>query len=145
MLNYSFKGNAMLGHYREEPQVMVIDDISATRTILKDMLIEMGFKDIVEAKNGKDALEKLRKHRAQLIICDNMMDGMSGLDLLYQLRNHAYLVDIPFIVVSSCGDVPVIDTALDLGAEDYILKPISFKLFKRKVFDVLRRRLVGAA
>ena len=135
----------MLGHYREEPQVMVIDDISATRTILKDMLIEMGFKDIVEAKNGKDALEKLRKHRAQLIICDNMMDGMSGLDLLYQLRNHAYLVDIPFIVVSSCGDVPVIDTALDLGAEDYILKPISFKLFKRKVFDVLRRRLVGAA
>lgn len=135
----------MLDHYREEPQVMVIDDISATRTILKDMLLEMGFKDIVEAKNGKDALEKLRKHRAQLIICDNMMDGMSGLDLLYQLRNHAYLVDIPFIVVSSCGDVPVIDTALDLGAEDYILKPISFKLFKRKVFDVLRRRLVGAA
>jgi two-component system chemotaxis response regulator CheY len=145
MSNYSFKGNAMLDHYREEPQVMVIDDISATRTILKDMLLEMGFKDIVEAKNGKDALEKLRKHRAQLIICDNMMDGMSGLDLLYQLRNHAYLVDIPFIVVSSCGDVPVIDTALDLGAEDYILKPISFKLFKRKVFDVLRRRLVGAA
>ena len=145
MSNYSIKGNVMLDHYREEPQVMVIDDISATRTILKDMLIEMGFKDIVEAKNGKDALEKLRKHRAQLIICDNMMDGMSGLDLLYQLRNHAYLVDIPFIVVSSCGDVPVIDTALDLGAEDYILKPISFKLFKRKVFDVLRRRLVGAA
>lgn len=145
MSNYSIKGKAMLDHYREEPQVMVIDDISATRTILKDMLIEMGFKDIVEAKNGKDALEKLRKHRAQLIICDNMMDGMSGLDLLYQLRNHAYLVDIPFIVVSSCGDVPVIDTALDLGAEDYILKPISFKLFKRKVFDVLRRRLVGAA
>lgn len=145
MSNYSFKGNAMLDHYREEPQVMVIDDISATRTILKDMLLEMGFKDIVEAKNGKDALEKLRKHRAQLIICDNMMDGMSGLDLLYQLRNHAYLVDIPFIVVSSCGDVPVIDTALDLGAEEYILKPISFKLFKRKVFDVLRRRVVGAA
>ena len=145
MSNYSIKGNVMLDHYREEPQVMVIDDISATRTILKDMLIEMGFKDIVEAKNGKDALEKLRKHRAQLIICDNMMDGMSGLDLLYQLRNHAYLVDIPFIVVSSCGDVPVIDTSLELGAEDYILKPISFKLFKRKVFDVLRRRLVGAA
>lgn len=135
----------MLDQYREEPQVMVIDDIPATRTILKDMLLEMGFKDIVEAKNGKDALEKLRKHRAQLIICDNMMDGMSGLDLLYQLRNYAYLVDIPFIVVSSCGDVPVIDTALDLGAEEYILKPISFKLFKRKVFDVLRRRVVGAA
>ena len=80
---------------------MIVDDISATRAILKDMLNEMGFKDIVEAKSGEDALKKLKQHRAQLIICDNMMDGMSGLDLLYQLRNYAYLVDIPFIVISS--------------------------------------------
>ena len=130
----------MLEEYREEPQVMVIDDIPATRAILKDMLMEMGFKNIVEAKNGYDALDNLKKHRGQLIICDNMMDGMCGLDLLYQLRNYAYLVDIPFIVVSSCGDVPLIDTALDLGAADYILKPVSFKLFKREGLDVLRRR-----
>lgn len=126
--------------FREEPQVMIVDDVSATRAILKDMLTEMGFKDIVEAKSGEEALDKLKQHRAQLIICDNMMDGMSGLDLLYQLRNYAYLVDIPFIVISSNGEVPVVDTALDLGANDYILKPISFKLFKRKVADVLRRR-----
>lgn len=125
---------------REEPQVMIIDDVSATRVILRDMLTEMGFKDIVEAKSGEEALNKLKQHRAQLIICDNMMDGMSGLDLLYQLRNYAYLVDIPFIVISSNGEVPVVDTALDLGADDYILKPISFKLFKRKIADVLRRR-----
>lgn len=130
----------MLQTFREEPQVMIVDDISATRAILKDMLTEMGFKDIVEAKSGEDALTKLKEHRAQLIICDNMMEGMSGLDLLYQLRNYAYLVDIPFIVISSNGEVQMVDTALDLGADDYILKPISFKLFKRKVADVLRRR-----
>jgi two-component system chemotaxis response regulator CheY len=131
--------------FREEPQVMIVDDVSATRVILKDMLTEMGFKDIVEAKSGEDALTKLKRHRAQLIICDNMMDGMSGLDLLYQLRNYAYLVDIPFIVISSNGEVPVVDTALDLGADDYIMKPISFKLFKRKVADVLRRRAASVA
>lgn len=130
----------MLQTFREEPQVMIVDDISATRAILKDMLTEMGFKDVVEAKSGEDALTKLKEHRAQLIICDNMMEGMSGLDLLYQLRNYAYLVDIPFIVISSNGEVQMVDTALDLGADDYILKPISFKLFKRKVADVLRRR-----
>lgn len=126
--------------FREEPQVLVVDDIAATRAILRDMLVEMGFKDIVEAADGREALDKLKKHRAQLIICDNLMDGMCGLDLLYQLRNHAYLVDIPFIVVSSCGDVPMIDAALDLGADDYILKPVSFKLFRRKIYDVLHRR-----
>ena len=135
----------MLRSFREEPQVMIVDDISATRAILKDMLREMGFTDVVEAKSGEDALEKLKKHRAQLIICDNMMNGMSGLDLLYQLRNYAYLVDIPFIVISSNGEVPVVDSALDLGADDYILKPISFKLFKRKIFDVLRRRAATVA
>ncbi len=131
--------------FRDEPHVLVVDDIAATRAILRDMLIEMGFKDIVEARDGKDALEKLKRHRAHLIICDNFMNEMSGLDLLYQLRNHAYLVDIPFIVVSSCGDVPMVDAALDLGADDYIMKPVSFKLFRRKIFDVLHRRaaLVG--
>lgn len=130
----------MLQAYREEPQVLVIDDISATRSVLRDMLTEMGFTDIVEAKNGAEALEKLKEHRAQLIISDYVMDGMTGLDLLSQLRNHPYLVDIPFIVVSSCGDIPVIDTALELGADDYIMKPISFKLLRRKISDVLRRR-----
>jgi len=126
--------------FREEPQVMVVDDIAATRAILRDMLLEMGFDDIVEAADGGEALAKLKEHRAQLIICDNLMDGMGGLDLLYQLRNHPYLVDIPFIVVSSCGDVPMIDTALDLGADEYIIKPVSFKLFRRKIYDVLYRR-----
>jgi CheY-like chemotaxis protein len=124
----------------EEPQVLVVDDVKATRELLCDMLKEMGFFSIVEAVDGREALEKLKKHRAQLIICDQVMEDMSGLDLLYQLRNHPYLVDIPFVVVSSCGDVPVIDTALQLGVDDYILKPISFKLFKKKVFDILRRR-----
>jgi two-component system chemotaxis response regulator CheY len=124
----------------DEPQVLVVDDVPATRELLCDMLKEMGFSEIAEAVDGRDALEKLKKHRAQLIICDQVMEDMSGLDLLYQIRNHPYLVDIPFVVVSSCGDVPVIDTALELGADDYIMKPISFRLFKKKIFDTLRRR-----
>lgn len=130
----------MLSPLFEEPQVIVIDDVQATRALLIDMLKELGFSSIVEASDGREALKKLQKHRAQLIICDHVMNDMTGLDLLSQLRNHPYLVDIPFIVVSSCGDVPVIEAALDLGADDYIVKPISFKLFKRKIFDVLRRR-----
>jgi two-component system chemotaxis response regulator CheY len=130
----------MADTHRQEPQVLVIDDIPATRRILRDMLVEMGFDDIEEAKDGREALDKLKKHRAQLIICDNFMEEMGGLDLLYQLQNHPYLVDIPFIVVSSCGDVQMVDTALDLGADDYIMKPVSFKLFRRKIYDVLQRR-----
>ena len=130
----------MTNIYSEEPQVLVVDDIAATRAIMRDMLYEMGFTSVVEAADGREALEILKDSRAQLIICDHMMEDVSGLDLLYQLRNHAYLVDIPSIVVSSCADVTVVETALDLGAADYIVKPISFKLFRRKIVDVLSRR-----
>jgi len=119
---------------------MVIDDVPETRMLLRDMLEEMGFLSVIEASNGRDALEKLKSKPAHLILCDHVMEEMSGLDLLSQLRNHPYLVDIPFIVVSAVGDVPVIETALDLGADDYLTKPVSFQLLRRKVSDVFRRR-----
>jgi len=131
--------------YTEEPQVLVIDDVPASRAILKDMLTEIGFHAIAEASDGREALEKLKRHRAQLIICDHVMKDMSGLDLLDQLRNHPYLVDIPFILVSACREVSLIDTALELGADDYIPKPISFELFKRKVIDVAVRRAASVS
>lgn len=126
----------------EEPQVLVVDDLPATRATLKDMLQEMGFSRIEEAASGREALEKLKEHSAQLIVCDYMMNDMSGLDLLSQLRNHAYLVDIPFIMISSNTDSPVVETALTLGAADYVVKPISFQLLKLKITDVLRRRML---
>ena len=126
----------------EEPQVLIVDDIASTRAILRDMLQELGFSQIMEASDGREALEKLKKHGAQLIIRDHMMKDMSGLDLLNQIRNHPYLVDIPCIMVSAVGDIPVIETALELGASDYIVKPISFQLLRRKISDVLRRRKV---
>jgi CheY-like chemotaxis protein len=125
----------------DEPQVMIVDDIPGTRDIMKDMLEEMGFKRIVEASDGREALEMLKADGAQLIICDYMMKDMSGLDLSNQIRNHPYLVDVPFIVVSAVGDVPVIETALELGASDYIVKPLSYQLLRRKITDVLRRRM----
>jgi CheY-like chemotaxis protein len=125
----------------EEPQVLVVDDMPASRAALKDMLYGMGFTRIEEASGGREALEKLKAQGAQLIVCDYMMKDMSGLDLLNQLRNHAYLVDIPFIVVSSNGDSPVIETAMDLGAAEYLVKPVSFNLLKKKITDVLMRRM----
>lgn len=130
----------MLELQLDSPCVMVIDDVPETRMLLRDMLEEMGFLSVIEASNGRDALEKLKSKPAHLILCDHVMEEMSGLDLLSQLRNHPYLVDIPFIVVSAVGDVPVIETALDLGADDYLMKPVSFQLLRRKVSDVFRRR-----
>lgn len=124
----------------DPPDVLIVDDMPSTRAMLKDMLHEIGYRDIVEAGSGNEALEKLKRHGAKLILCDNRMKGMSGLELLDRLRNHPYLVGIPCIIVSSDGDVPIVDAALDLGAADFIVKPISFKLLQRKIADVVRRQ-----
>ena len=134
----------MLDAFSEEPQVMIIDDVPATRTLIRDMLQEMGYTAIVEAASSDEALSRLLKKRAKLIICDYMMEEASGLDFVRELRSHPYLEDVPVLIVSSCSDAPIIEAALELGADDYILKPISFKLFSQKVRDVLQRRALLA-
>lgn len=123
-----------------QPEVLIVDDIEGTREVVRDMLQEMGFERIAEASDGREALAKLESGPVKLIVCDYMMKDMSGLDLLNSIRTRPQLTGIPFIMVSAVGEVPVIETALDLGASDYIVKPISFALLRRKITDVLRRR-----
>lgn len=125
---------------RDQLCVMVVDDISEVRAVLGDMFREMGFNTVLEAGDGAEALKKLKQSRAHLIVCDYRMEGMTGLDLLSQIRNHPYLVDIPFIVLSAASDGPVIETALDLGAADYILKPVGFQELRERVSETFRRR-----
>ncbi|MFO0202062.1 MAG: response regulator, partial [Alphaproteobacteria bacterium] len=100
---------------------------------------EMGFTDIEVAADGKEALDKLLETGAKLVICDHSMRGMNGIDLLIALKDYPKLADIPVIMLSSNRDTPIIETALDLGAADYMVKPISFKLLKMKIADVMQR------
>jgi CheY-like chemotaxis protein len=122
-----------------EPQVLIVDDLPSTRLLLTDMFQEMGFTNIEVACDGKEALDKLLETGAKLVICDHSMRGMNGIDLLIALKDYPKLADIPVIMLSSNRDTPIIETALDLGAADYMVKPISFKLLKMKIADVMQR------
>jgi two-component system chemotaxis response regulator CheY len=120
--------------------VLVVDDLSSTRTLLRDMLISLGFENVSTARNGCDALQKVHEQEVDLILSDQIMDGMTGTELLERLRQIPELAEIPFIMVSSIRDAPVIDTALTLGVDDYLVKPVSMGLLQRKIEDVFRRR-----
>ena len=122
----------------EEPQVMIIDDMLASRTVVRDMLAEMGITRVVEACDGQDALVQLQRHRAQLIICDLIMDEMHGAFLLSQVRKHATLHNIPFVMMSSCSEEPIVRAALKMGASDFLVKPLSFRNFKERILGILR-------
>lgn len=119
---------------------LIIDDMSSTRALLRDMLISLGFDQVTMARNGVDALRKLETESYNLIISDQVMDGMTGTEFLAKLRTGTRQADVPFIMVSSVRDAPVIDTALTLGVDDYLPKPISMALLQRKIDDVFRRR-----
>lgn len=121
-------------------RVLIVDDMSSTRELLQDMLREIGFENISLARNGSEALKKVGEQSTDLIISDQLMDGMTGLEFLGALRTNPRTTDIPFIMVSAVRDAPAIDAALDLGVDDYIAKPISMGLLRRKIADVYHRR-----
>jgi two-component system chemotaxis response regulator CheY len=110
----------------------------ASRTMVKDMLADMGITRVAEAADGQEALIKLQRHRAQLIICDLMMEEMHGASLLSQLKRNAALNKIPFVMMSSCADVPIVKAALEMGAKDFLIKPLSFKNFRERILKLLR-------
>ena len=120
--------------------VLVVDDLPSTRILISDMLREMGFTSIVEASNGVDAMKQLADAKPGLMVCDYVMKGMSGVDLIRELRKNPDLRKLPVIMLSNNRDVPLIDAALHAGADDYIVKPISFHILKRRILDVLSRQ-----
>jgi len=125
------------------PSVLVIDDVDATRSVLCDMLRELGFASSVEARNGREALEKLRGSQVELILCDNVMDEMDGVAFLRALRSDAHHKQTPVIFVSAVGEVPRVEEAIALGATDYLVKPVSFRKLRRTIDVALGRTRPG--
>jgi CheY-like chemotaxis protein len=117
--------------------VLVIDDLDSARAVLVDMLAELGFSDCLEARNGREALEIIQNTPTQLILCDFIMDGMTGVELLEQIKTQQIEQSAPVIFVSSLGDVSSVTTALELGADDYLVKPVSMRKLRRKIEQML--------
>ncbi len=117
--------------------VLIVDDVRSARVLLGDMLRELGFSTFIEARDGSEALEKLKTTPVQLVLCDFLMEGMSGIDFLNELRGHSEIQHPPVIFVSAVGDVSSVEAAMELGATDYLVKPVSFRKFKRKIEHTL--------
>ena len=104
--------------------IMVVDDSRVQRKILGSQLARAGYA-VIEAASAEEALELLEKYQPDLIISDWMMTGMTGLDLCRRLRelgreNYTY-----FILLTSKNETAEIARGLDLGADDFLTKPVS--------------------
>lgn len=119
-------------------KVLVVDDFATMRRIIKGVLKQLGFSNIVEAEDGDIALEELKKDEYGLILADWNMPNMSGLELLKAVRSDKNLQRIPFVMVTAEGQKDNILEAVKAGVSNYVIKPFTPETINEKLKKVFR-------
>jgi two-component system, chemotaxis family, chemotaxis protein CheY len=120
-----------------ERNVLIVDDYSTMRRIMRNLLGQIGFQNIEEAEDGASALKKLHERNYDLVISDWNMMPMSGLDLLRELRGDAQLREMPFIMVTAANETKDVIAAKEAGVAYYIVKPFTAETLRKKIDTVL--------
>ncbi|MEA2085229.1 MAG: response regulator [Thermodesulfobacteriota bacterium] len=118
-------------------KILVVDDFATMRRIVKNILKQLGYNNIVEADDGTTALEILEKEKVDLIISDWNMPKMTGLDLLKNVRNNAEMAGTPFIMVTAEAQQDNIILAVKAKVSQYIVKPFTAETLGEKIDKVL--------
>ena len=114
-------------------KILVVDDFSATRTIVINHLSKLGYSNTVEVEDVFSALARLKSALFDLVVTDCGMSDMSGLDLLKLIRADFDLKHIPVLMVTSEDLQGNIITAIKAGLNDYIVRPFEEYTFKQKL------------
>jgi two-component system chemotaxis response regulator CheY len=120
----------------KETRFLVVDDMSTMRKIIKTILAQLGYTNVDEAENGKEALAKLRVGNYQFVLLDWNMPEMDGLETLKAIRADEKLKDIPVIMVTAEARKENVLTAIQAGANNYIVKPFTPEVLKEKIEKV---------
>lgn len=119
-------------------KLLVVDDSSTMRRIIKNTLQRLGYDDILEAEHGLQAWELLDTiDGIKVLITDWNMPEMNGLDLVKKVRADNRFTDIPIIMVTTEGGKAEVITALKAGVNNYIVKPFTPQVLKEKLEVVL--------
>jgi two-component system chemotaxis response regulator CheY len=114
-------------------KVLVVDDMSTMRRILKNVLRQIGFSDIIEAENGQDALKKLKAGEFGLVVSDWNMPVMQGIELLRAIRADSELKTLPFLMVTGESQKENLIEAVQVGVSSYVVKPFTAEVLQGKL------------
>jgi two-component system chemotaxis response regulator CheY len=122
-------------------RVLVVDDNDFMRDLVASMLREIGFRDIYHARDGEDALKRTTEVDPGLIICDVDMEPMNGLDFVEQLRKQttADTVKVPVILLTAHTEAAIVQRAIKLGVNGYVVKPVKINQLEARVLTALER------
>lgn len=114
-------------------KILIVDDFATMRRIMKNILKQIGFSNIIEADDGTTAFEELKKTTVDLIISDWNMPKMTGLDLLKNVRQTDGLKDIPFLMVTAEAQKQNVIDAVQAGVTNYVVKPFTAEAISEKL------------
>ena len=114
-------------------KILIVDDFATMRRIMKNILKQIGFSNIIEADDGTSAMEELKKTPVDLIISDWNMPKMTGLDLLKNVRGSDALKDVPFLMVTAEAQKQNVIDAVQAGVTNYVVKPFTAEAISEKL------------
>ncbi len=116
--------------------VLVVDDMGSMRRLIKNNLTNYGFSNIIEAENGKVALEMLNSNDINLIVSDWNMPEMTGIELLREVRKMEKYANTPFVMVTAEGQKQNVIDAVQAGVTQYVVKPFTPDQIKQKLDSI---------
>lgn len=120
-------------------KILVVDDFSTMRRIIKNVLKDLGFANIQEADDGNTALPMLQQDVFDFVVTDWNMPGMQGIDLLRAIRADASLKHIPVLMVTAEAKKEQIIAAAQAGVNGYVIKPFTTATLERKLIKIFDR------
>lgn len=130
--------------FEPSANILIVDDAVTLRAMLKEFLNSMGYQNLFEARNVPEAIDTLsRMERAgtpvALVLCDMNMPGASGLDFLKSVRANPKSKNLPFLMITTEGQMRTVTEAVMAGVSGYLLKPVTVPSLAEKLAEVYKR------
>ncbi len=119
-------------------RVLVVDDFSTMRRIVKNTLRQIGFMNIEEAEDGQKAYDRLVSEKFDFVVSDWNMPNMTGIDLLRKVRATPSLKHLPFLMVTAEAKQENVVEAIKAGVSNYIVKPFTVGTLQEKVAKIFK-------
>ena len=113
--------------------ILIVDDYQTMLRIIRNLLKQIGFNDVDEAKDGTEAFGKLKEKKYGLVISDWNMAPMTGFELLQKVRADAELSALPFIMITAEAKTENVVAAKQAGVNNYIVKPFNAETLRSKI------------
>ena len=120
-------------------KILIVDDFSTMRRIIKNLLRDLGFNNTSEADDGNSALPMLQAGDFDFLVTDWNMPGMQGIDLLKAVRADAKLAKLPVLMVTAESKREQIVEAAQAGVSGYVVKPFTAIILKEKIDKIFER------